>query len=135
MNPNYPFVAARARHQCEYCCAPEVIFNLAFEVEHIIPLAKGGVNELQNLALACRICNLRKSDFIDGIDTVSQEQVRLFNPRLDTWEEHFVFNRESNQIQGRTPIGRATVERLRMNTPEQITARSLWVALGIFGNE
>ncbi|MGB3533914.1 MAG: HNH endonuclease signature motif containing protein [Microcoleaceae cyanobacterium] len=135
MNPKYPFVAARAKHQCEYCYAPEVIFNLAFEVEHIIPLAKGGANDLQNLALACRICNLRKSDFIDSIDTVTQEQVRLFNPRLDTWQEHFVFNRESCQIQGRTPIGRATVERLRMNTPEQITARSLWVALGIFGNE
>ncbi|WP_293142745.1 HNH endonuclease [Okeania sp. SIO3I5] len=60
MNPKYPFVAKRAKHLCEYCYAPEVIFNLAFEVEHIIPIAKGGLNEVQNLALACRICNLRK---------------------------------------------------------------------------
>ncbi|MEB3342221.1 hypothetical protein [Okeania sp.] len=39
MNPSYLFVAKRARHQCEYFYAPEVIFNLAFEVEHIIPIA------------------------------------------------------------------------------------------------
>lgn len=134
MNPNYPFVAKRARHQCEYCYAPEVIFNLAFEVEHIIPIARGGLDEVQNLALACRICNLRKSDFIDGIDEVTQEQVRLFNPRIDIWQEHFVFDRDTCQIVGKTAIGRVTVERLRMNTQEQLTARSLWVALGIFGN-
>lgn len=39
MNPNYPPVAERAGHRCEYCHAPEAIFNVLFEVEHIIPLA------------------------------------------------------------------------------------------------
>ncbi len=77
---------------------------------------------------------MRKSDFIDGIDEVTQEQVRLFNPRIDIWQEHFVFDRDACQIVGKTAIGRVTVERLRMNTQEQLTARSLWVALGIFGN-
>ena len=38
MNPLYAPVAARAAHRCEYCRAPEVIFNFRFEVEHIIPL-------------------------------------------------------------------------------------------------
>jgi len=42
MNPHYPPVSARARHSCEYCRAPEIVFNLPFEVEHIIPLAHGG---------------------------------------------------------------------------------------------
>jgi 5-methylcytosine-specific restriction endonuclease McrA len=42
MNPHYPLVSARARHSCEYCRAPEIVFNLPFEVEHIIPLARGG---------------------------------------------------------------------------------------------
>jgi hypothetical protein len=42
VNPNYPFVAARAKHICEYCHAPEAVFNLPFEVEHIIPSAHGG---------------------------------------------------------------------------------------------
>jgi hypothetical protein len=37
VNPSYPRVAARAGHLCEYCRAPELIFNFPFEVEHIIP--------------------------------------------------------------------------------------------------
>jgi hypothetical protein len=35
MNPKYAFVALRAGHRCEYCHAPEVVFNSLFEVEHI----------------------------------------------------------------------------------------------------
>ena len=134
MNPNYPVVAERGRHQCEYCHAPEVIFNVAFEVKHIIPTSRGGLDELQNLALACRICNLRKLDYIDGIDSLSQQITRLFNPRIDTWDDRFEVQKEPPfRLEGKTPIGRATVERLQMNTPVQLRARALWISLGIFG--
>jgi len=44
MNPNYRFVALRAGHRCEYCQAPEVVFNFPFEVEHIIALVHNGAN-------------------------------------------------------------------------------------------
>lgn len=27
MNPRYPAVAQRAAHRCEYCLAPEAVFN------------------------------------------------------------------------------------------------------------
>jgi hypothetical protein len=36
MNPRHARVAARAAHRCEYCHAPEALFNFPFEVEHII---------------------------------------------------------------------------------------------------
>ena len=36
MNRFYSEVAERAGHRCEYCRAPEVVFNFPFEVEHII---------------------------------------------------------------------------------------------------
>jgi hypothetical protein len=42
VNPHYPLVAERAAHRCEYCHAPEAIFNFPFEVEHIIPPLHGG---------------------------------------------------------------------------------------------
>src|SRR5438105_3796645 len=61
MNPLYPLVAARAGHRCEYCRAPEAVFNFPFEVEHILPRSLGGGDMEDNLALACRACNLRKS--------------------------------------------------------------------------
>jgi hypothetical protein len=54
MNPHYPLVAQRAAHQCEYCPAPEAVFNMAFEVEHIIPPRHGGRDEPSIGALACR---------------------------------------------------------------------------------
>jgi 5-methylcytosine-specific restriction endonuclease McrA len=52
VNLNYSFVAQRAGHRCEYCRAPEVVFNLAFEVDHIIPLSKNGRDEEKNWALS-----------------------------------------------------------------------------------
>ena len=38
----YEEVARRANHQCEYCLAPEEFFNSRFEVEHLVPRARGG---------------------------------------------------------------------------------------------
>lgn len=43
MNPYYTLVADRAAHRCEYCRAPEIVFNFPFEVEHILPLYRGDV--------------------------------------------------------------------------------------------
>ena len=44
MNPRYAQVALRAGHRCESCRAPEVVFNFPFEVEHIIPVSRGGLD-------------------------------------------------------------------------------------------
>ncbi len=66
MNPHYSRVAERAGHRCEYCRAPEAIFNFAFEVEHIVPPSRGGTDDDSNRALSCRCCNVFKSDYLDG---------------------------------------------------------------------
>jgi hypothetical protein len=42
VNPHYQQVARRANHRCEYCHAPEAVFNFPFEVEHIIAVAHQG---------------------------------------------------------------------------------------------
>ena len=42
--------------KCAYCDAE----NLALQVEHIHPKAKGGSNRISNLCLACEKCNLKK---------------------------------------------------------------------------
>ena len=64
MNPFYDRAAERTQHRCEYCHAPESIFNFAFEVEHLLPVSRGGSDALINLALACSACNRYKSDFV-----------------------------------------------------------------------
>ncbi len=131
MNPNYPFVSARARHACEYCHAPEAVFNLPFEVEHISPQSRGGTTTEDNLALSCRSCNLYKSDFVSAMDERTQIEVSLFNPRRDEWQRHFSINEESGEIKGLTDIGRATVSRLRINSIAQVKARKQWLQLGL----
>lgn len=130
MNPHYSFVATRARHVCEYCHAPEAVFNLPFEVEHISPQARGGETVEDNLALSCRSCNLYKSDAVSVFDDSTQTDVRLFNPRRDAWEDHFQINEESGEIEALTDIGRGTLQRLRINSPAQLAARKQWLKLG-----
>lgn len=132
MNPRYPAVADRAGFRCESCHAPEVVFNAPFEVEHVRPKARGGGNELDNLALACRACNLFKSDLEAAADKESGLPTRLFDPRRDLWEQHFRIEWESGEIAGLTPIGRATVFRLQLNRPRHVNARRRWMRLELF---
>ena len=132
MNPRYPLVAQRAAHQCEYCRAPEAIFNFPFEVEHIIPPIHSGGDDAMNWALSCRSCNLHKSAHLQGTDAETQTTARLFQPRMDRWAEHFRVESATGSIIGLTAVGRATVARLQMNTPAQLAARRQWIRLRLF---
>jgi hypothetical protein len=132
VNPHYPRVAERAGHRCEYCRAPEAIFNFPFEVEHINPLRRGGTNDDSNLALACRSCNLLKSDAVSATDQESGIDATLFHPRQDDWDEHFTIDDDGLTIRGVSPTGRATVDRLQLNSAAAVAARRQWRRLGLY---
>jgi 5-methylcytosine-specific restriction endonuclease McrA len=85
----YKIVAKRADRRCEYCHAPEALFNHRFPVDHIIPQVFGGSDDPENLALACHACNGHKHQKQMGIDTIRKRLIRLFNPRQDKWGEAF----------------------------------------------
>lgn len=51
-------VAKRARFICEYCFSQENFSPDPFALDHIIPISKGGNNELENLAFSCQGCNI-----------------------------------------------------------------------------
>ena len=129
MNPRYARVAERAAHRCEYCRAPEAIFNFPFEIEHIAPAVRGGRDEESNWALSCRACNLFKSDHVGAMDPLTGEVVPLFHPRNDRWEEHFFLDGSGGMLVGKTPAGRATIGCLQMNRPAQLAARQQWMRL------
>jgi HNH endonuclease len=132
MNPLYFLVAERAYHRCEYCHAPESIFNAVLEVEHITPVVANGTSTEENLALACRSCNGFKASRSSYTDPESGRAERFYHPRQDRWEEHFLVNIESCEILGLTAIGRVTTIGLKMNSRAQLTARQFWIQLGLF---
>ena len=75
-------------------------------------------------------CNAFKRDFQVAIDPETGEQVSLFNPRVQVWIAHFAWSEDGISVNGQTTIGRATVQRLRMNRTVIMTARQLWVQAG-----
>lgn len=132
MNRFYLRVAGRAGKVCEYCHAPELPSNFTFEVEHIIPVDLEGKTELENLALACRSCNIYKGNYLNGINENGLETERLFNPRSDIWQEYFYVDLDDFIIIGLNEIGKGTINRLRLNNSLQILARKQWHRLDIF---
>src|SRR5205085_2100629 len=53
-------VWSRARGRCEYCGLAQAGQEATFHIDHIIPETRGGATTLENLALACVSCSLRK---------------------------------------------------------------------------
>jgi HNH endonuclease len=100
------------------------------EIDHLIPEALGGLTEEENLWLACSLCNNAKSCRIAALDPVSGEIVRLFNPRLQVWAEHFSWSIKGIRILGLSATGRATAVALNLNRPSLIRARQAWSAVG-----
>lgn len=46
---------------CRYCMCDINADGLAWAVDHIVPLIKGGTNDLGNLVVACKPCNSSKA--------------------------------------------------------------------------
>ena len=124
-------VAARASHRCEYCRSPKAFATGPFEVEHIVPLAKGGSNDFDNLAYSCDGCNGHKNARTAAKDLLTGVEVPLFHPRLDSWDEHFSWYKNNVHIAGKTPVGRVTVHLLRMNREELVNLRTLLALAGL----
>lgn len=115
---------------CAYCLTAENLSVATFEVEHIIPRAAGGPTVLANVCLACPSCNRFKRDRITAVDPITQSEVPLFHPQRDAWAEHFAWSAEATEIVPLTAIGRATLALLRMNRPQLMRVRRLWVTMG-----
>lgn len=123
-------VARTARQRCGYCLTQEAVVGTPMVIDHLVPESLGGPTEEANLWLACPLCNAHKGDRITALDPNTAEIVRLFNPRQQTWGEHFAWTAEGDRITGKTSIGRATVIALQLNRPSLVMARRAWVSVG-----
>ncbi|MCB9798028.1 MAG: HNH endonuclease, partial [Alphaproteobacteria bacterium] len=106
-------VVARADNRCEYCRLSQLGQEATFHVDHVRPRAAGGGTTLDNLALACVSCSLRKGARTQVIGLESGEQIPLFSPRTQAWAEHFSW--DGPRVVALTATGRATVAALALN--------------------
>lgn len=81
----------------------------------------GGTDDLGNLCLSCPDCNRRKGPNLSAIDPDTQLLERLFDPRHDTWGDHFSVVHV--EIVGLTATGRATSRLLRFNSEKRLILR------------
>jgi hypothetical protein len=114
-------VVPRAGNRCEYRGLSQAGQEAAFHVDHVVPRIAGGPTELNNLALACVSCSLRKWARRLAPDPETGEEAPLFSPRGQVWGEHFRW--EGAVVVPLTPTGRATVVALAINRPLAVAIR------------
>ena len=106
-------VTERAGDRGEYCGLAQVGQEATFHIDHVVPVAVNGPTVAGNLALACVSCSLRKGARQTALDPETGQEVSLFHPRQDEWNNHFVW--DDLCIRGQSSTGRATVDALKMN--------------------
>ena len=120
-------VYERANYACEYCLMPEIAAFVSHQIDHVIAEKHGGQTKVDNLALACTICNKYKGSDLTSIDPLSGSIIRLYHPRRDCWRDHFQW--EEGKILPMTSIGNVTVRLLQINRAERVKERRLlWQA-------
>ena len=120
-------VAERAYQVCEYCLVHEEDAYHGGEMDHILSLKHGGASSLDNLAFACFHCNRHKGTDI-GARAETGAFVRLFNPRVHRWRDHF--HLQSGPIEAATEVGAATAKLLEFNHPERVALRRILADTG-----
>lgn len=123
-------VAQRAANACEYCLLPEAFSIYRHEVDHAVALKHGGQTVAENLVLACLPCNRYKGSDLSSLDPESGALTPLFNPRQQSWTEHFTLT--GGIILGLTPIGRTTIFLLRLNEPSRLQLRQAMAQQGVY---
>jgi HNH endonuclease len=115
-------VRLRVGNCCEYCGIPQAGQEASFHVDHVLPRRDGGPTTLENLALACVSCSLRKGARTEARDPLSGDLVGMFNPRTQGWADHFAVASDFS-ILGATATGRASSALLQMNRPVALEIR------------
>ena len=116
---------------CAYCHSPENLMGVIFEIDHIIPLVEGGKTHEENLCLCCPTCNRYKATHVAAIDQLTNKLYALFHPVSEKWDDHFYWSNDATILIGKTAIGRATIELLKINRPILVDLRKYWIELGM----
>lgn len=123
-------VSERAQGHCEYCQLSPAMVSSPFQLDHVRAEKHHGPTALANLAWACFRCNSYKGPNVAGYDPDTESLDRLFNPRIDDWDEHYFW--DGPLLVGQTAIGRTTIEVLRINLDDRVLHRQSLIEAGLF---
>lgn len=115
-------VRERAGGRCEYCGIAQELQEATFHIDHVVPRVEGGATALDNLALACVSCSLRKGPRRAAADPDTGAEASLYDPRAQRWNEHLRLASDG-RLEGLTATGRATIALLKMNRPLAVLLR------------
>ena len=122
------FVAERAERICEYCLIHEQDTYAGCQIDHVISEKHNGLTAADNLAFACALCNRHKGTDVGSIVHATNTFVRLYNPRIDQWSQHFKL--DGPRILSLSEIGEVTVKILRFNDDQSVEERQLLLSIG-----
>lgn len=117
-----------AGNRCEYCGLAQDGQEVTFHIDHVVPIAAGGLTAEENLALACVSCSLHKAARETVRDPETGNDVPIYSPRRQVWSDHFRW--DGFRVMGTTAIGRATVAVLNLNRPLILAIRAEEAAIG-----
>lgn len=123
-------VSKRAYGCCEYCQLAQESSILPHQIDHVRATKHRGANTMDNTCFACAHCNAAKGPNVAGYDPETGALVALFNPRVDVWREHFHW--QGALLVGNTPVGRATIDVLRINDADCVEQRRELIDAGLF---
>ena len=108
--------------RCGYCGVSETSVGSELEIDHHLPQAAGGSDDIDNLVYACTACNRFKGDYAPARD--APESLRLLHPLRDEMGPHIAAT-VHGRLLGLTPRGWFYIQRLHLNRPQLVELRHL----------
>jgi hypothetical protein len=122
-------VADHCEGRCVYCAIPEGRFGgiRNFHIEHFRPKAKFPAleNDIQNLYLACCICNVLKCDDWPDEPSMDHSIASYPDPAATDFNRLFVSSQETHELNSQTAAGKYLIERVLLNRVQLLVERRL----------
>lgn len=122
----------RQNRICTYCGYRRMATSM--DIDHMIPVSRGGSNEKSNLQVICRRCNLRKGQMTDG--EFRQRYAALGVPSMSmTPPNHRIsqeaFSRETRNTEQPESLREFRSKRL-ITAREKMTGGAVGIGIGAF---
>ncbi len=95
--------------RCGYCRVSEIDVGSELTIDHFVPRASGGSDEIENWVYCCHRCNEFKGNF-----WAPDSPQRILHPVRDRIADH-IREREDSVLLGISDTGAFHIEKLRLN--------------------